>query len=75
VSRSIKNPDHGDDSAPQPATPPPPAQPQPQDEKAGHEQLLADLDAFVAGEQAAQQPGKHTDAESDSSRETGRDAP
>ncbi len=72
VSRSIKNPDHGDDSTPQPA-PPPPAQPQ--DEKAGHEQLLADLDAFVAGEQAAQQPGKHTDAESDSSRETGRDAP
>ena len=33
------------------------------------------VDAFVAGEQAAQQPGKHTDAESDSSRETGRDAP
>ncbi len=48
VSRSIKNPDHGDDSAP---VPPPLVTPQ--DEKAGHEQLLADLDAFAAGEQAA----------------------
>jgi two-component sensor histidine kinase len=60
VSRSIKNPDHGDDSTPPPAPAPPP-----QDEKAGHEQLLADLDAFVAGEQAAQQPD---------SPDTGRDA-
>jgi two-component sensor histidine kinase len=48
VSRSIKNPDHGDDSTPVPA---PPATPE--EEKAGHEQLLADLDAFAAGEQAA----------------------
>jgi two-component sensor histidine kinase len=48
VSRSIKNPDHGDDSAPVP-----PALVTPQDEKAGHEQLLADLDAFAAGEQDA----------------------
>lgn len=75
VSRSIKNPDHGDDSTPVPA---PPAEPQ--DEKAGHEQLLADLDAFVAGEQAAQQPdsntnASNTDAESDSSRDTGRETP
>ncbi|HWM06725.1 MAG TPA: ATP-binding protein [Actinophytocola sp.] len=51
VSRSIKNPDHGDDSTPQP-TPQPTT---PADEKAGHEQLLADLDAFAAGEQAAKQ--------------------
>jgi two-component sensor histidine kinase len=48
VSRSIKNPDHGDDSAAMPAAPP-----TPQEEKAGHEQLLADLDAFAAGEQDA----------------------
>jgi hypothetical protein len=49
VSRSIKNPDHGDDAAGvQLATPV-----SPEDEQAGHERLLADLDAFTAGEQAA----------------------
>jgi hypothetical protein len=47
VSRSIKNPDHGEDSTP----PSPPAGPD--DERNGHEQLLADLDAFTEGEQAA----------------------
>ena len=48
VSRSIKSPDHGDDSTPVPVPPIAPL-----DEKAGHEQLLADLDAFAEGEQAA----------------------
>jgi two-component sensor histidine kinase len=71
VSRSIKNPDHGDDSTPPPAAPPPP----PQDEKASHEQLLADLDAFVAGEQAAgeqaaRQPDPPDSGGSDAGRET-----
>lgn len=47
VSRSIKNPDHGGDAAPvaEPLTP--------EEEHAGHERLLADLDAFTEGEQAA----------------------
>ena len=47
VSRSIKSPDHGDQ---------PPAEPKTAaDEQAGHEQLLADLDAFTAGEQDAKE--------------------
>ena len=50
VSRSIKNPDHDDDSA---AVAEPPVKLTPEEEKAGHEQLLADLEAFAAGEEAA----------------------
>jgi hypothetical protein len=50
VSRSIKNPDHGEEA---PGMPKPPATPE--EERAGHEQLLADLDAFAAGEQEAKQ--------------------
>jgi hypothetical protein len=48
VSRSIKNPG----AAVRPVAVPP-AEPTPEEEKAGHEQLLADLEAFTAGEQAA----------------------
>ncbi|HEY7597991.1 MAG TPA: ATP-binding protein [Actinophytocola sp.] len=50
VSRSIKNPDHGAEGDPLP-------QRTPEEEHAGHEQLLADLDAFAAGEQAARGGG------------------
>ncbi|MGH3762623.1 sensor histidine kinase [Actinophytocola sp.] len=60
VSRSIKSPDHGDDSTPEP---PPPMTPE--EEKAGHEQLLADLDAFAAGEQAAKETGWPAGADPD----------
>lgn len=42
VSRSIKNPEYGAEPAREPA-----------EEQAGHEQLLADLDAFADGQQAA----------------------
>ena len=47
VSRSIKSPEHGDEPRRTPATP--------EEERAGHEQLLADLDAFAEGEQAAKE--------------------
>src|SRR4051794_24553826 len=47
VSRSIKSPEHGDEAGQAPATP--------AEERAGHEQLLADLEAFAEGEQAAKE--------------------
>jgi two-component sensor histidine kinase len=47
VSRSIKN------AVPAPEEFAPGVEPSPEEEQAGHEQLLADLDAFAAGEQAA----------------------
>ena len=45
VSRSLKNPDHGDEATPLPRTV--------EAEENGHERLLADLDAFADGQQAA----------------------
>jgi two-component sensor histidine kinase len=49
VSRSIKNPDHGEEPE-RLAEPSPAAE---NGEENGHEQLLADLDAFADGQQAA----------------------
>ncbi|OLF12622.1 hypothetical protein BU204_28735 [Actinophytocola xanthii] len=53
VSRSIKSPDHREDASRPAAPPPAPAPPDRSAEQAGHEKLLADLDAFTAGEAAA----------------------
>jgi hypothetical protein len=68
VSRSIKNPDHGEDS-----TPPPPPPPTPEQEKAGHEQLLADLDAFTSGEEAAKETRWPADEDTDAAPGTEHD--
>ncbi len=60
VSRSTKHTDHGQEAAPTPAAPT-----TPEEEQAGHEQLLADLDAFAAGEQAAKETGWPAGADPD----------
>jgi hypothetical protein len=53
VSRSIRNPDHGDEAARAPRPrPAPTGQDEPGDQD-GHEKLLADLDAFATGEAEA----------------------
>ncbi|HEV7650597.1 MAG TPA: ATP-binding protein [Actinophytocola sp.] len=60
VSRSIKGPDDGEEG---PGTPAPAATPE--EERAGHEQLLADLDAFAAGEQDAKEAAWPAAADTD----------
>ncbi|MCT2583727.1 sensor histidine kinase [Actinophytocola gossypii] len=67
VSRSIKNPGDGADGGKPPPPPVPPTSPSEPD-LAGHEQLLADLDAFAEGEAAARatgQPGEPDQAPDD----------
>jgi two-component sensor histidine kinase len=55
VSRSIRNPDHGDEAGRAPQPRPEPGEPS---GPGGHEKLLADLDAFAAGEAEAKADAK-----------------
>lgn len=89
VSRSIKTPDHGDEADRADARPaPPPTEapaeaPTESDGSAGHEKLLADLDAFAEGEAAAKAASEQStsdtrwpdDQDPDADPSTGKETP